>query len=970
MRNLKKVLSLVLCVAMMLSVMVMGTGAASFTDEDEFSPQYQEAAEVLAGMKVMQGYDDGSFLPQRNITRAQVATMIYRAATSDVSDTQADIYADYDKFDDVQSDDWFAGYVNYCANAELIKGFTPTTFGPNKNVTGYQVLAMILRAVGYDANDEFTGTGWEIRTASTAQQLGMLDNVQEATLGQPATRELVAELIFQALNVKMVKYTPALGYVKLGYSLGQKEFDLTNKGDNHDDWGRPGTLWTYNTGDKSTLVKETALATYTTAVTECDVADALGFDGTKTFTTYTNGVDNSGSYKVQATDTKGTIGAQGRLTEVYKDEIVYIDTFLANVTAVKDATFDANGHLKTSSSLTLNVWTKDTTNNEPSQKDITLYGGSENYTYEKGDYLLVNAVLNGADTIKMVNQNDDTAPYGRTAYHLDILGEADSFVGGQTTIWVNANQHVIEGTTYDDANTYFLDVAGNSKTDFVWFLDQYGNVIGSTNYESETSYAIITGMKWVVGDPGYAEATLRYIDGSTGTVIVNSIAGHENDNTANFEGMSGNTWDTFTPKYIANYVQLKDDNAFVSNDTKYNGMYRGYALYKVEAAEDGAVDLTATNFLHKNASVVKAGSTVLNSNGGVGDRVYLDDATVFVARQGNAVTGYTYVEYVGKDNVPTYMDNTASVFYIKGSDNVADFVYIQSGTLDGSGYALVAAMDDQYSNDLYEGENLYVLASAQVNGVDVQNGVASANSGYITSMADSERELYYVEYDASGLVSKAEAVTTADEALSTSGNNAHKLSEPVYTAGKGTLIDGRDSWNVTNVPVYGDYTDLADVTDFDEVSTYIVENSSTSKALAVYVYDIPEGTIEPTVNPTITGATLTGAGPVAFSAPVDGVTFTAAANDRSNSGVADAYHGSLTTSVVWYKFNETTGNYDKYLGTHFTEGKYYAEITISVKNADGENYSMDSNAVIKGSNISLTDSTGAVVTTTVYTVTK
>ena len=72
----KKVLSLVLCVAMLLSVMVMGTGAA-FSDEDEFSPQYQEAAEVLTNLKVIQGYEDGSyFLPQRNITRAQVATMI------------------------------------------------------------------------------------------------------------------------------------------------------------------------------------------------------------------------------------------------------------------------------------------------------------------------------------------------------------------------------------------------------------------------------------------------------------------------------------------------------------------------------------------------------------------------------------------------------------------------------------------------------------------------------------------------------------------------------------------------------------------------------------------------------------------------------------------------------------------------------------------------------------------------------
>ena len=84
----KKVLSLVLCVAMLLSVMVMGTGAASFTDQDEFSDNYAEAAEVLTGMGIIQGYDDGSFLPQRNINRAQVATMIYRAATGDVNDSK------------------------------------------------------------------------------------------------------------------------------------------------------------------------------------------------------------------------------------------------------------------------------------------------------------------------------------------------------------------------------------------------------------------------------------------------------------------------------------------------------------------------------------------------------------------------------------------------------------------------------------------------------------------------------------------------------------------------------------------------------------------------------------------------------------------------------------------------------------------------------------------------------------------
>ena len=242
----KKVLSLVLCVAMLLSVMVMGTGAASFTDQDEFSDNYAEAAEILTGMGIIQGYDDGSFLPQRNINRAQVATMIYRAATGDVTDTQTPIYADYDKFDDVQSDDWFAGYVNYCGNAEYIKGFTPDTFGPYKQVTGYQVLAMILRAVGYDENDEYTGDQWTLRVAATAREQGLLDNLNPDTnLAEPATRELVAQLIFEAIQIDTVRYSPAAGAYRPSTtpasSLGEQVFDLAVT-DDTDMWGRPATV--------------------------------------------------------------------------------------------------------------------------------------------------------------------------------------------------------------------------------------------------------------------------------------------------------------------------------------------------------------------------------------------------------------------------------------------------------------------------------------------------------------------------------------------------------------------------------------------------------------------------------------------------------------------------------------------------------------------------------------------------------
>ncbi len=173
------------------------------------------------------------------------------------------------------------------ANASLVKGYPDGTFKPSGKVTGYEVLAMILRAVGYDKNNEFSGADWALHVAQTAQQLGVLDNVAKTTdLNAPASRELVAELLFQGIQKAQVTYTPAFGYVTdkvistKTNSLGEKNFKLAKKADS-DKWGRPATKWTYNVGDKSTLVVAKADASYTTKVDECDIAKDLGITSSK-----------------------------------------------------------------------------------------------------------------------------------------------------------------------------------------------------------------------------------------------------------------------------------------------------------------------------------------------------------------------------------------------------------------------------------------------------------------------------------------------------------------------------------------------------------------------------------------------------------------------------------------------------------------------------------------------------------------
>ena len=223
MRNLKKILALALALVMSMSLMAT---ANAFTDDDSINDTYETAVTVLSGLKVFQGYDDGTFQPQGAITRAEVAAIIYRIVTGDVADTQVGIYADYNKFDDVASTSWYAGYVNFCANAEYIKGYDARTFGPNDPVTGYQALAMILRALGYDKNGEFTGTNWTIQTAAVGENRGITKNISAGTLGTAASREVVAEILFRAILVDTVTYTPAFGYQLNDTSLGYETFKL------------------------------------------------------------------------------------------------------------------------------------------------------------------------------------------------------------------------------------------------------------------------------------------------------------------------------------------------------------------------------------------------------------------------------------------------------------------------------------------------------------------------------------------------------------------------------------------------------------------------------------------------------------------------------------------------------------------------------------------------------------------------
>ena len=165
---MKKFLSLVLALAMTLSLVTISAGAKDFTDSDELSGVvYEEAVNVMSEMEIIDGYADGDFRPQGTLTRGAaakiIACMMLGKTTAEALGTQAA------PFKDVPVGSTFAGYIAYCVEAGLIDGYADGTFRPQGTLTGFAFLKMLLTALGYDSSIEgYTGTNWTVNVASRA----------------------------------------------------------------------------------------------------------------------------------------------------------------------------------------------------------------------------------------------------------------------------------------------------------------------------------------------------------------------------------------------------------------------------------------------------------------------------------------------------------------------------------------------------------------------------------------------------------------------------------------------------------------------------------------------------------------------------------------------------------------------------------------------------------------------------------
>ena len=192
MKKIKRIAALTLAAACAATV----CAGAAFTDQSDIKVD-SKVIDTLVEKNVIKGYEDGSFKPDKTVSRAEMAKLIFvlRTGSDDASYYAKDMT---DTFADTAGT-WSNGYVKYCQAYGIVSGKSSTVFAPNASVTTAEAAKMLLVYSGHDVQkDGLTGAHWKANTMKLADQDGLLKGV-EADIDAPLPRQYAAQMIYNEL---------------------------------------------------------------------------------------------------------------------------------------------------------------------------------------------------------------------------------------------------------------------------------------------------------------------------------------------------------------------------------------------------------------------------------------------------------------------------------------------------------------------------------------------------------------------------------------------------------------------------------------------------------------------------------------------------------------------------------------------------------------------------------------------------
>lgn len=624
MRNLKRLLTLFMAIAMMMSLMVVGAGAA-FKDQDKI--ENTDAVNMNVALGIINGRDDGSFDPAGNVTRAEMAKMICvllnggKAPTLSAKATPV--------FTDIKGH-WGEGFIEYCASLGIIAGMGDGTFAPDKTVTATQAAKMLLVALGYDAAFEgFNGASWSVKIGVAANQKDLYDELGVFDPNAALNRDDAAQMIWNALQAKEVKYTYSLTTVNGQLQNVQTREDkadslMTDKFKTFDTDFTTGimTSVTYNDtkkeytysvavnayndkGDKYSSFKSkvdyTALFGHNVCVVAKATDNVYGMyadDSNVVFSGLIGDID----FK-NAVDSKATVEFNDKDYDLSKDKTAKIDTKIAAFNTAGDVLDDTPDNVKDFYKATA------IDNNDDDKIDLIVYYPVlwGEVTYVNKDYIRVDFGATSADLGEATQRFDfdDNSIYTGVAKEDYVMIDLNDVTYGtncgvitelkeQTAklTAVSDDYATLDGTKYDSTLVTIKDTQLKDDIDFLVINGYLVKASTSSGDVDLKDYLLVSGIATGTNASNGRDAKVYFTDGTSAVVNVKSF---DADNDGAYDdAITGVNKDT-----VYKYEVSKGDyklSAYTTDSAKADGFD--------DAAQGGAITWTkSTSSSDANAKI-------------------------------------------------------------------------------------------------------------------------------------------------------------------------------------------------------------------------------------------------------------------------------------------------------------------------------------------------------------------------------
>jgi 5'-nucleotidase len=198
-RGARTALLMLLAVSLLVAVLPTANASAQAGGFPDVSPgnTHAPAIEQLAAEGILLGYVDGTFRPLGSITRAQLASVLFRAE-GDLDPVPA-------RFSDVSSGNVHAGAIGALAELGVIRGYADGTFRPNQAISREHIALMISRWLGAKPSDgdvfaDVTRYGGEI---AALYEIGVVNGTVAGDFEprRDLSRQQAASLVSRALDV-------------------------------------------------------------------------------------------------------------------------------------------------------------------------------------------------------------------------------------------------------------------------------------------------------------------------------------------------------------------------------------------------------------------------------------------------------------------------------------------------------------------------------------------------------------------------------------------------------------------------------------------------------------------------------------------------------------------------------------------------------------------------------------------------